>query len=140
MQSFPRSSKVIDPIPLLRNNTMLLERNKAIVLKFYEAFDQKNIELGRELMSDNIVGHGMGGDVLNGYDAFMQYGMMMFSAFPDGCHVLEEIIAENDKIVTREFFSGTHQGELMGIPPTGKQVKFLVIRSQICLTPGEKVR
>jgi predicted ester cyclase len=35
-----------------------------------------------------------------------------------------QIIAEDNKVVTRGTFSGTHQGELMGIPPTGKQVKF----------------
>ena len=59
---------------------MSLEQNKAIVLKFYEAFDQKDIDRGRELMSADIVGRGMGMDTLNGYDTFMQYGMMMFTA------------------------------------------------------------
>ncbi|MEA5573455.1 ester cyclase [Calothrix sp. UHCC 0171] len=106
---------------------MSLEQNKAIVLKFYEVFDSKDVERGRELMSTNIVGRGMGTDILNGYDEFMQYGTMMFSAFPDGRHLLEEVIAEADKVVTRGIFTGTHQGELMGIPPTGKQVKFSVV-------------
>jgi steroid delta-isomerase-like uncharacterized protein len=106
---------------------MSLEQNKAIVLKFYEAFDQKDVERGRELMSADIVGRGMGTDALNGYDAFVRYGMVMFSAFPDGRHRLEEVIAEDDKVVTRGIFTGTHQGELMGIPPTGKQVKFSVV-------------
>ncbi|MGV2828370.1 ester cyclase [Myxosarcina sp. GI1(2024)] len=105
---------------------MSLEQNKALVLKFYEAFDQKDVELGRKLMSADIKGRDMGTDTLNGYDAFMQYGMMMFTAFPDGRHSLEEIIAEVDKVVTRGTFSGTHRGELMGIPPTGKQVSFSV--------------
>lgn len=120
-------SKVVENTRLLHRNTMSLERNKAIVLKFYEAFDQKDVERGRELMSADIIGRGMGTDALNGYDAFMQYGMMMFSAFPDGCHLLEEVIAEDDKVVTRGIFTGTHQGELMGIQPTGKQVKFSVV-------------
>ena len=106
---------------------MSVEQNKAIVLKFYAAFDQKDVEQGRELMSSNIVGRGMGTDTLNGYDAFIQYGIMMFAAFPDGRHILEEVIAEDDKVVTRGTFSGTHQGELMGVPPTGKQVKFSVV-------------
>ncbi|NEQ19578.1 MAG: ester cyclase [Microcoleus sp. SIO2G3] len=48
-------------------------------------------------------------------------------AFPDGCHTFEDVIAEGDKVVTRGAFSGTHQGEIMGILPTGKQVKFSVI-------------
>ena len=106
---------------------MSLEQNKAIVLKFYAAFDQKDVEQGRLLMSSDIVGRGMGTDTLNGYDVFMQYGIMMFAAFPDGRHILEEVIAEDDKVVTRGTFSGTHQGELMGVSPTGKQVKFSVV-------------
>jgi predicted ester cyclase len=120
-------SKVAGNTLLLHRNTMSLEQNKAVVLKFYEAFDSQDVERGRELMSTDIVGRGMGTDILNGYDAFMQYGMMMFSAFPDGRHLLEEVIAEDDKVVTRGTFTGTHQGELMGIPPTGKQVKFSVV-------------
>ena len=106
---------------------MSLEENKALVLKFYEFFDQKNIERGRELMSPNIVGRGLDAAPRIGIDAIMQYGEMIFNAFPDGCHILEEVIAEDDKVVTRGKFSGTHQGELMGIPPTGKQVSFSVI-------------
>ncbi|NJK50234.1 ester cyclase [Candidatus Gracilibacteria bacterium] len=106
---------------------MLLEQNKAIVIKFYQAFDKKDVEQGKELISSHIVGRGMGTDTLKGYDAFMQYGMMMFAAFPDGCHILEEVIAEDDKVVTRGIFIGTHQGELMGIPATGRQVNFSVV-------------
>mgnify|MGYP002777051020 CR=1 FL=1 len=106
---------------------MSLEQNKALVLRFYAAFDCKDVEQGRELMSADIVGRGMGTEELQGYDAFMQYGRMMFSAFPDGRHVLEEVIAEGDQVVTRGTFIGTHQGELMGIPPTGRSVKFSVV-------------
>jgi predicted ester cyclase len=52
---------------------------------------------------------------------------MMRGAFPDGRHTFEDVIAEGDKVVTRGMFSGTHQGEIMGILPTGKQVAFSVI-------------
>ena len=106
---------------------MSLEQNKEIVLKFYEAFDQQDIEQGRKLISADIVARGLDKNPLHGYDAVMQYGAMMFAAFPDGCHILEEVIAEGDKVVTRGIFKGTHQGELMSISPTGKQVTFPVI-------------
>ncbi len=106
---------------------MSLEQNKAIVLKFYEAFDRQDIEQGRKLMSADIVSQGLDANPLKGYDAIMQYGVMMFAAFPDGRHILSEVIAEGDKVVTRGIFSGTHQGELMGIPATGKQVTFSVV-------------
>ena len=106
---------------------MSLEQNKAIVLEFYEAFDQQDVERGFKLMSADIVARGLDRNPIQGYDAVMQYGAMMFAAFPDGRHILEEAIAEGDKIVTRGIFKGTHQGELMGIAPTGKQVTFSVV-------------
>ncbi len=106
---------------------MSLEQNKAIVLKFYEAFDQQDIEQGLKLMSADIIARGLDRNPLQGYDAVMQYEAMMFVAFPDGRHILEKAIAEGDKVVTRGIFKGTHQGELMGIPPTGKQVTFSVV-------------
>lgn len=106
---------------------MTLEENKAIVLNFYEAFDRQDMMQGRELMSADIIARGLDAEPQIGIDAVMQYGMMMFEAFPDGRHILEEVIAEGDKVVTRGTFSGRHKGTLMGIPPTGKRVSFSVI-------------
>jgi predicted ester cyclase len=47
---------------------------------------------------------------------------MFRAAFPDLHGTIEDQIAEGDKVVSRMTYRGTHQGELMGIPPTGKQV------------------
>lgn len=47
---------------------------------------------------------------------------MMLAAFPDGQYSMDDMIAEGDKVVLRWTFRGTHKGELMGIPATGKQV------------------
>ena len=46
-----------------------------------------------------------------------------FRAFPDRQSTVEDQIAEGDKVVTRYTFSGTHQGEFLGIPPTGNRVQ-----------------
>ncbi len=45
---------------------------------------------------------------------------MMLDAFPDFQITIEDSIAEGDRVVLREILSGTHQGELIGIPATGK--------------------
>ena len=90
----------------------------------YRAFDYQDIEQGRKYMASNIVGHGMDGVTRQGVEAFIEYATSMFGVFPDGYHQIEESIAEADKVVTRGIFAGTHQAELMGIPATGKQIKF----------------
>jgi predicted ester cyclase len=45
-----------------------------------------------------------------------------FTAFPDTHYTLEDLIAEGDKVVWRYTFRGTHRGDFMGIPATGKVV------------------
>jgi steroid delta-isomerase-like uncharacterized protein len=45
-------------------------------------------------------------------------------AFPDLHITVEDVIAEGDKVVGRNTVTGTHQGEYMGIPPTGKSVTY----------------
>jgi predicted ester cyclase len=51
---------------------------------------------------------------------------MYYSAFPDGEWSISDVLSEgsgdNDKAAWRDRFTGTHQGELMGIPPTGRKV------------------
>ena len=106
---------------------MSLEQNKSIVLQAYEAFDLGDIEKGRAFVDSDIIGCVMGSNKLLGADAFFEYALMMRAAFPDGRHIFEDVIAQSDQVVTRGTFSGTHSGEIMGIPPTGKQVTFSVI-------------
>lgn len=45
-------------------------------------------------------------------------------AFPDLHITIEDLIAEGDKVVARDTVTGTHQGEYMGLPPTGKSVAY----------------
>jgi steroid delta-isomerase-like uncharacterized protein len=52
---------------------------------------------------------------------------MFRNAFPDFRAVIHDLIAEDDKVVTRKTFDGTHEGELLGIPPTGKEVTIELI-------------
>jgi steroid delta-isomerase-like uncharacterized protein len=47
---------------------------------------------------------------------------MMRAAFPDIHWVVEEMVAEEDKVVTRFIWTGTHLGSFLGIPATGKSV------------------
>ena len=47
----------------------------------------------------------------------------MKKGFPDLRFAIEELVAEGDKLATRFSFTGTHQGEFMGIPTTGNKIE-----------------
>jgi predicted ester cyclase len=48
----------------------------------------------------------------------------LLRAYPDLHITVEDLIEEGDKIVSRNVVTGTHQGEYMGLPPTGKSVTY----------------
>ncbi len=77
-----------------------------------------------ELFSPNYVLHdpGIPGGELRGTESFKQKWVSMFrTAFPDLQLSVEDQVAEGDKVVTRYTGRGTHQGELMGLPPTNNE-------------------
>jgi steroid delta-isomerase-like uncharacterized protein len=97
------------------------ENKKAAHYSFEEVLNNVNLAVIDELFSTTYVLHTPAGPV-HGPEGFKQFVLMYRSAFPDSRYTLEEMIAEGDKVVTRWSGTGTHQGELMGIPPTGRQV------------------
>ncbi len=104
---------------------MSTEENKAIVRRGIEEFaNQGNFAAIDELVASDYVFHAPGLPALHGHEGFQQMVMMPRTAFPDLHFTIEDLIAEGDKVVTRFTARGTHRGELMGIPPTGKQVSF----------------
>jgi steroid delta-isomerase-like uncharacterized protein len=58
-------------------------------------------------------------------------------AFPDGRNTSEELLAEEDKVVQRWTYRGTHHGPFQGIPPTGRQVTLTGI--SIWRVEGDKI-
>ena len=101
---------------------MSIEDNKALVRRFYEdVFNQRNLALVDELCSTTHVFHNPP-TTLHGREEFKQLLSVYLTAFPDASFTVEDEIAEGEKVTSRYTFRGTHQGELMGIPPTGRQV------------------
>ena len=81
-----------------------------------------NLGVIDELAAPNYVGHDPATEEQRGPDAIKEFVSGYLAAFPDGKITIEEQLAEGDLVATRWIGRGTHQGELMGIPPTGKQV------------------
>jgi steroid delta-isomerase-like uncharacterized protein len=103
--------------------------NKAVMRRLYdEIFSQGNIDLIDELMADDFVEHEeLPPGIPPGKGAVHALVTMLREAFPDFRATAEEMLEDGDKVVTRARFSGTHQGEFMGIPATGNAVDISVI-------------
>ena len=108
---------------------MSTEQNKALVRRLVEElFNRGNLGLVDELFAPNFVEHeelppGMPRD----REGVKLLTTMLRSAFPDFKATIDDIVAEGDKVVVRQTWSGTQKGEFMGVPPTGKSVSFGVI-------------
>jgi steroid delta-isomerase-like uncharacterized protein len=115
-----------------RRNTMLKDaranegENKAISRRAdEELFNRGNLNVANELFAPNFVYHDpTSGEDWHGSESVKRYAAMLRAAFPDLHQTIEEQIAEGDKVAYRWTASGTHQGELMGIAPTGNRVMF----------------
>ena len=100
---------------------MSTETNKAIVRRYFDQIlNNKRHDLAEEFLADNIELHGSG--LAPGLDVVQQWLTMFAAAFPDGHQVIEDVVAEEDRVVARTTFNGTQQGEMQGIPATGKNV------------------
>jgi steroid delta-isomerase-like uncharacterized protein len=101
---------------------MSTEENKAMVRRiFEEVFNKGNLSVVDEIMANDYVFHmGQGMDV-KGPDGFKQFATMFRTAFPDLHITIDDMVAEGDRVATRETMRGTHKGDFMGIRPTGKQ-------------------
>jgi predicted ester cyclase len=61
---------------------------------------------------------------IRGLDAFKQFIAAQFGVFPDMAVTVEDLIAEGDRVAARVTTRGTHAGELIGLPPTGRRVEW----------------
>ena len=99
------------------------EENKELVRRFVEEFwNQKNPSAADELMAADVVIHMPTGEVVD-LEGLKGFAEMWRSSFPDWNSTFEELIAEGERVAERWTGRGTHQGELAGIPPTGKHVE-----------------
>jgi len=100
---------------------MSTEENKAMVRRFIEeVFNQRNVDAIDTFMSSDYVDHVVPPGVPPTREGFKQFAGVFLAAFPDFQYTIEDDIAEGDRVMQRLSASGTQQGEVMGIPATGK--------------------
>ncbi len=105
---------------------MSIEANKALARRaIEEIWNQGKLDVIDEITTEDFVLHDMGQDI-RGREAYKQYVANVRRAFPNFHSTVDDLVAEGNVVVTRWWFQGTHQGEIMlcgeVLTPTGRQV------------------
>jgi steroid delta-isomerase-like uncharacterized protein len=105
------------------------EANKAIFRRYFdEVLNAGRIELIDELIAPDYVSHyPTGYDFGGGPEDVKQIVSTVRSGFPNVHFQIEDLLAEEDRVVGRWTFQGTHRGDFMGIAPSGKNVSVVGI-------------
>ena len=102
---------------------MSVEENKTIARRIIEDFINKNNPaVADELFADDFVNHSPQFGVNPDREGIKQMIAIFYQGFPNFHLTIEDLIAENDKVVVRMRGTGIHTGEFMGIPPTNKNI------------------
>jgi len=101
------------------------EQNKTLTRRVLEeVFTQGNLDALDEILSPNHVGHDpVDPEDARGIEAAKERASQYRTAFPDLKVTMEDCFAEGDRVAARWTARGTHDGELMGMAPTGKQMR-----------------
>ena len=101
---------------------MPAEQNKAAARRFLEETDKGNLDVIDELVSPDAVDHNPFPGQAPGAEGVRQVFAMLKAAFPDMSQSIQDMVAEGDRVAIRSTLHGSHRGEFLGIPATGKQV------------------
>jgi len=102
---------------------MSTEENKAVIRRLIEEFINKgNTAVAEALVAEDHVALDPPPGLEQGRAGLIDNIARMRTAFPDMEWTIEEQVAEGDKVAVYFVWRGTHQGEFLGIPPTGKRV------------------
>jgi steroid delta-isomerase-like uncharacterized protein len=103
---------------------MSLEDNKAIIRGYVEAvWNQQQVDRADEFMAPDFLDHASLPGQAPGLEGWKKKWAMYLAGIPDLRVTIEELVAEGDKVGVRRTYEGTHQGELLGVPPTGNHVQ-----------------
>jgi steroid delta-isomerase-like uncharacterized protein len=100
------------------------EEHKAIVRRWFAETDKGNLAIVEELCAPDYVDHNPPvPGVAAGSRGVREANETLRAAFPDTVHLIQDQVAEGDKVVTRLIGRGTFQAAYLGIPATGKVVE-----------------
>lgn len=95
---------------------------RLVEVQHAELWSNGNTDLIADLYTVDFVGH-FPGTVVRGHDGIRQSVEVHRAAFPDWTEEVDDVISQDDRVVTRFTSRGTNLGEFLGTPPTGRQVE-----------------
>ena len=102
---------------------MSIEENKAVVRRFFEELlSTDNLALADELLSPGFRFYFAGSPDPMNLEHYKEFLVARRAAFPDRRFIVEDMIAEGDKVSARFTMRGTHKGEFRGIASSGREV------------------
>ena len=103
-----------------------LDGNKALARRYIEeVFNRGNLSAVDDTMAPDVVYHdSLSDSPLQGREGAKAFAAALRQSFPDLHLDIEDVIAEDDRVVLRWTARGTHRGAFLGVPPTGAAVRF----------------
>jgi predicted ester cyclase len=102
--------------------------NKATFQRFHEAANTGDVEFLSKTIDEIVAPDAAIRTPLpidaTGADLLKQVWVMLLRVYPDMHLIVDDVIAEGDKVVARNTVTGTHRGEFMGVGPTGRSVTY----------------
>lgn len=105
---------------------MSIDENKALIRRLYASFDTGDLSGFSESVDLHFVANVLGTTILD-WAGFESFAETFRVAFPNGRHVFDHVIADEENVVTIGFYQGTQTGQLIDIPPTGLELKLPVM-------------
>lgn len=119
-----RNNAAMTELEKFKNAAQIEEQNKALVHRFFEAIDAQDFDRFNGLLAPGAILRGAAPQEDITADNSAQLLRPIYQALPDLAHSVEDMFAKGDKVVARVLIEATHKGELMGIPPTGKRLRY----------------
>jgi steroid delta-isomerase-like uncharacterized protein len=110
-----------------RTKGLLTMNHAAVMRRTYERINAGDVAGFGDLVADDFVEHQGGPGFPATKEGTLDFFRALVTAFPDLRMTVEDLIADGDKAVARVAVTGTHEGEFMGVPPTGRRVDVQLI-------------
>jgi steroid delta-isomerase-like uncharacterized protein len=100
-----------------------MESNAALVRRLHDALlSERDVDVLDRFFATGFVSHNNPPGFPPGVAGVKQFFAMFRDAFPDAAVAIDELVAEGDRVAVATTLTGTHEGELMGMAPTGRSI------------------